>query len=424
MELQQISKQPSTLESLPVETLLQIAESCHSFAGLSRLASTNKWFYRVLNHWLYKLDVRSGSPCALFWACQTGSLDTLKLAHQAGAALNQVWASKEPIQRLPPNPYNHSPEFYQKVALRLTDPADDQEDEEANNGWPETPYMVPEDFPDDWDQTEDWNQMQLDNDQQPEELVEQEVQSDEESDTEWVIDEGPWEEPDQPRQLGESHTPEEDHSWPADTDESGQPLLKTASRDSKYTWRNDFLERLCRYMNQGLDPDFDGKKPVTQDLRRFPVFWWHPIDLAVYFGHKKIIQYLVENGVSIQHANSRGLCRQRDISFASPYRGCRHGTYPFLIPGDVNWRYLVHHAFGLIACKEDWEMGNLLLDITGMRRTAKHLGGFEDGLVVDLEDPQDQEIFFIRKIHELIRFSDGTTASVLDYRSSANCARL
>lgn len=375
--------------------LLQIAESCHSFADLSRLTRTNKWFCRVLNPWLYKLDVRSGSPCALFWACQSGSLDTLKLVHKAGAALDQTWTSKQPIQRLPPNPYRHSPEFYQKVALGLKDPEDDQTDEETNNGWPETPFMGIEGF------INGWTQMELDNDQQREDPLEQEAEEDEESDTAWVIDEGPWEEPYQPQHLDEHHTTEEDHFWLEDTDEVGQPLLKTASQDSRYTWCNEFFERHCGMLNDS-----------APGMRLFPVFWWHPIDLAVYFGRKEIIQYLVENGVSIQHANSRGLCRQKDISFASSYQGCLRGTYPIFIQPNADWRYSIHHAFGLVACKEDWDMGNFLLDVTGMRTAEKRLVGIEDELVVDFENTQDRDRFFTEIINRLIAFPDGTTVSL------------
>lgn len=370
MALQQTSKVPWTLESLPVETLLQIAESCHSFADLASLARTNRWFYRVLNPLLYKLDVRSGSPCALFWACQVGSLETLKLVHKAGAALNQAWASKEPLRDLPPNPYRHSPDFYQKVALRLTDPADDKDnsDEATNNGWPEIPDVVPGDFTNEWDQNPP--------DQAPEEPVEEE-QNDEESDTEWVVDEGPWEEP---YELEEAPNSEEDHLWPKDKDEAGQPLLKTASQDSRYTWRNDFFH-LKIELERTDNPDFAGENPLSRDPRLHPLFWWHPIDLAVYFGRKEIIRYLVANGVRVQHGMSRGLCRQKDISFASPDQGCDRDTLLLVMPerpDHADFKYLVHALLGLVACKEPDEgrdMEDFLREVHGWNAMQMRLAG-------------------------------------------------
>ncbi|KAK3347711.1 hypothetical protein B0H65DRAFT_570827 [Neurospora tetraspora] len=348
----------------------KIAESCHSFADLASLARTNRWFYRVLNPLLYKLDVRSGSPCALFWACQVGSLETLKLVHKAGAALNQAWASKEPLRDLPPNPYRHSPDFYQKVALRLTDPADDKDnsDEATNNGWPEIPDVVPGDFTNEWDQNPP--------DQAPEEPVEEE-QNDEESDTEWVVDEGPWEEP---YELEEAPNSEEDHLWPKDKDEAGQPLLKTASQDSRYTWRNDFFH-LKIELERTDNPDFAGENPLSRDPRLHPLFWWHPIDLAVYFGRKEIIRYLVANGVRVQHGMSRGLCRQKDISFASPDQGCDRDTLLLVMPerpDHADFKYLVHALLGLVACKEPDEgrdMEDFLREVHGWNAMQMRLAG-------------------------------------------------
>lgn len=161
--------------------LLQIAESTHSSADLARLAKTNKRLYCMLNPLLYQLDVRSGNSCALPWACQFGRLGTLKLVHEAGAPLNQIWASKKPLRELPSNPYRHSPEFYQKVALRLKDDKDNGVGSQ-DDGWLEISAVNLEGF------THDWEQDLLD--EGTEEAVEEE-QSDEESDTERVVDEGP-----------------------------------------------------------------------------------------------------------------------------------------------------------------------------------------------------------------------------------------
>ncbi|KAK1760209.1 hypothetical protein QBC47DRAFT_427216 [Echria macrotheca] len=40
-----------------------------------------------------------------------------------------------------------------------------------------------------------------------------------------------------------------------------------------------------------------------------PRFWWHPVDLAAYFGHGGVVEYLAsEVGVSMSLSRSRGLC--------------------------------------------------------------------------------------------------------------------
>ncbi|KAK3388710.1 hypothetical protein B0T20DRAFT_457304 [Sordaria brevicollis] len=341
------------IEGLPVELVLEIAESCDSFSDLASLARTSKWFYKILNPILYKLDVQSGNPCSLFWACQYGSLETLQLVHKAGASLTQAWTSKKALRDLPPNPYRHSPKFYQKVALRLTDlQGDGAEAEETNVGCDEQPY------PDDGDI--DWG-MIIDNDQQyeePEEPVEENMWDSEENGTEPETDQS-WS--------------EDDHLWPVDTDEAGQSLLKTASQNSRYTWRNDFLKRLSQYPEH--DPEIHGENPVysSGDNRRFPLYWWHPIDLAVRFGHKEIIRYLVENGVSlVSDAQSRGLCREKELSFEPSFEGCDHGASPFMRPrGGEDWRYFVHHIFELILCSRNWQMGNFLGEITSTSKPWK-----------------------------------------------------
>lgn len=361
MALQQTSKIARTLESLPQEMLLQIAEFTHSFADLASLAKTNKRLYCMLNPLLYKLDVRSGSSCALPWACQFGRLGTLKLVHQAGAPLNQIWASKKPLRELPSNPYRHSPEFYQRVARRLKDNKDNGV-EIQDDGCLEPSDVDLEGF------THDWEQDLVD--QVTKEAVEEE-QSDEESDTERVVDEGPCEEP---YELEEEDPDSEDHFWPEDKDEAGQPLLKMASQDSRYTWRNDFFSVNRRPLKTEDDP-------LSGQPRRHPLFWWHPIDLAVYFGHKNIIRYLVANGIKVQHGMSRGLCRQRDISFTCPGGGCDHHTLPLTTPGRLghaDFKFFVHTLLGLVACNETGQcrdMYQFLREIHGWSRVQMRFAG-------------------------------------------------
>lgn len=403
------------IESLPIELVLQIAESCDSFRDLASLARTSKLFHQVLNPLLYKLDVRSGSPCSLFWACQFGNLETLKLVQKAGASLTQVWASKKALQDLPPNPYRHSPAFYKRVALRLPDPEDEEQAEETTDGWDEPPAV--DDYDSDWD-------LMLDNNQQPEEQVEENVQGDMQS--ELQSEEGMWhvEENDTESEIDESpavtYIPpyketvgsEYDHSWLADTDEAGRPLLKTASQDSSYTWRNDFLDRL--FEKPEHDPDFYGENPITLDNRRFPLYWWHPLDLAVRFGHKEIARYLVENGVSLLlNGQSRGLCRQRELSFEPPYQGCDHGASPLLQSRDGDWRYFVHHIFGLIACNGNWEMGNFLGEITISKPVERFLFSLGYGpqkiVSAKFEDPEYRQAF-LRYLIQVLKFVGDNTA--------------
>ncbi|KAK3347710.1 hypothetical protein B0H65DRAFT_412343, partial [Neurospora tetraspora] len=77
--------------------IYEIPRHLGSFQELASLVRVSRRFYDILNPVLYKLDCKTGSPTALFWAAMIGNLRTLELSHAAGANLEQAWTSRRPL---------------------------------------------------------------------------------------------------------------------------------------------------------------------------------------------------------------------------------------------------------------------------------------------------------------------------------------
>lgn len=300
-----------SLNTFPVELLLEIPIHLGSFQDLAALVKTCRLFHDVFNPLLYKYDVKTGSPIAMFWAARWGRLRTLQLSHAAGANLKQAWTQRVPLMqatsgnKLTARTYKEMGRHSAATYVRLFH---DTHSEESDS--------------------ESFSDTDID-DSSISEGEESSDSSDVDSD-------------DLPQRIL--------NEW-----KEGSEETKTASENNSYTFSNFILK-----------PNFD---LYIRFDRPFPLYWWHPLDLAVQFGHTAIIEYLLDNGVKVQESHSRGLC---------PFYTCpgtlRVGGGMREIPGlpyaDSN---SAHHPLLLAACRGDLEMQKFLLRKVGLDQMAKRL---------------------------------------------------
>ena len=317
------------LKKLPVELLLEIPTHLGSFRNLAALTRTCRLFYDLFNSLLYKYDVQTGSPIAMFWAARWGNLQTLQLSHAAGANLKQAWTQRVPLMRakiLEPWKVDESGDYTTKIYKEMG----------RHSG--STYVRLFHDIQDD--------------------------ESDSESLTDSETDESSSSEDDESSDESDDDQRDIRDDWKENPDG-----LKTASESNTYTFGNLILK-----------PDFES---YANRCHPYPKFWWHPLDLAVHFGHRGIIEYLLDSGVTVQESHSRGLC---------PFGWC-HGSVELLgktkvVPGLPYASMMgIHHPIILAACphRSDLDMQKFLLRKVGLHEMAERL---------TLEEVEDHHYMF------------------------------
>ncbi|KAK3386096.1 hypothetical protein B0H63DRAFT_474190 [Podospora didyma] len=83
------------METLPAELIFELAKNLEATSDLAALAGVSKKLYFFLNNELYKRNVASGGSTALFWGAETGCLNTVSHAYEAGARLDEPWFSRK-----------------------------------------------------------------------------------------------------------------------------------------------------------------------------------------------------------------------------------------------------------------------------------------------------------------------------------------
>ena len=83
------------MKILPTELILQIISECKSESSLAALALVNRQFHTICNPLLYQYNVLHGNNSALDWAAETGQMNTLNKALDAGAPLPEREAKGE-----------------------------------------------------------------------------------------------------------------------------------------------------------------------------------------------------------------------------------------------------------------------------------------------------------------------------------------
>ncbi|KAK3388709.1 hypothetical protein B0T20DRAFT_100715 [Sordaria brevicollis] len=308
------------LQKLPVELLLEIPPDLGSFQDLAALARTCRRLYDVFNPLLYKYDVQTGSPIAMFWAARWGRLRTLQLSHDAGANLKQAWSSPDPLCRS---------KYDDPWKLR------------GKGNSPVITFM-------EMDRHDHSTYIQLFHDAHCAESVDEEF-ANSDSDDNSSGSEG---------EEGNEDSDNDSNTIPQsilDQWIDGPEEIKTASANNSYSFSNFIVKpSFFEYTDRG---------------NPYPRFWWHPLDLAVHFQHMSIVEYLLDHGVRVQESHSRGIC---------PFSVC-HGSldppveqkeHPLLPYGSG---MSVHHPIILAACREDLDMQKLLLKKVGLRRMARRL---------------------------------------------------
>ncbi|KAJ4394504.1 hypothetical protein N0V93_003722 [Gnomoniopsis smithogilvyi] len=104
-----------TLQNLPSELVRHIAQKCGQ-SDMSRLLRVSKNLRNIVTPELYEHNVRNQYSSAMFWAAQSGNIDTLELLDTAGADWNDQSASfsdeKVREQFCPYLPGQHSRNMY------------------------------------------------------------------------------------------------------------------------------------------------------------------------------------------------------------------------------------------------------------------------------------------------------------------------
>lgn len=100
---------------LPVEIIYHIASDIEDQTALSSLARTCRTCHHLLNPILYRNNIKAEHSSSLFWGAAHGVLNTVKLAHAAGANLNSkgglLWrdtGNGAVIFLSPPNTTHHN----------------------------------------------------------------------------------------------------------------------------------------------------------------------------------------------------------------------------------------------------------------------------------------------------------------------------
>lgn len=75
---------PLTLELLPAEVIIQIAENLATFRDLNRLSWSSRRMYSIVNEVLLKRDLNTNHGWAALWAAKRGYLGTIRRAGWAG----------------------------------------------------------------------------------------------------------------------------------------------------------------------------------------------------------------------------------------------------------------------------------------------------------------------------------------------------
>lgn len=306
-----------SLKKLPVELLLEIPIHLGSFQDLAALARTCRLFHDLYNPLLYKYDVQTGSPIAMFWAARWDSLRTLQLSHAAGANLRQAWTQHAPLMQAKEDAWGKSKRRGEAVIFKEMG---------RHNA---TTYV------------------RLFNATYREENIAESL-----ADTD---------------RDGSSPSSSSDGGKSSNNSDDGDGIFwskfwkedlqgtKTASKNNSYTFSNFILQR-----------EFD--LWVMWD-HPYPMFWWHPLDLAVQFDHFGIVQYLLDNGIKVQESHSRGLC---------PFHACP-GTLEIFsrgreVPGlPYATMTCAHHPINLAACRGNLDVQRYLLRKVGLCEMAERL---------------------------------------------------
>ena len=104
-------------------------------------------------------------------------------------------------------------------------------------------------------------------------------------------------------------------------------------------------------------------------------YWWHPLDIAAFFGHDEAVRFLVEEGTaSVSRSRSRGLCE-----FTLP--GCGRSGVELARRLESEWT--VHSAMEAACCGGYREVADLLqeLELVQRRQQQQQVESMRKGAV-------------------------------------------
>jgi ankyrin repeat protein len=78
----------ANLPHLPPEIQLQISSHLPRLSDINSFARTSRRLFAILDPQLYLLDTKPYNDCALYWAAETGLVETARKALKAGASIN------------------------------------------------------------------------------------------------------------------------------------------------------------------------------------------------------------------------------------------------------------------------------------------------------------------------------------------------